>query len=169
MRTPPAGQPVRTSRSGRSKTLPEGPSGVIRGGWVAWMLLAAAGCGGDGMPLGSVSGQVTYKGQVVPDGIICFVPEQGPAASSPIDAQGRYRLTTYSTGDGAVLGTHKVYFAPAGDTGGADENVVESAEVPPPPADPKYLPHKYRSPETSGLTREVQAGSNTFDFDLQDP
>lgn len=129
----------------------------------------AAGCGGDGMPLGRVSGQVTYKGQVVPDGIIYFVPEQGPAASSPIDTQGRYRLTTYSSGDGAVIGNHKVYFAPQADSGGADENLVESAEVPPPPDDPGYLPHNYRSPETSGFERQVQAGSNTFDFDLQDP
>jgi hypothetical protein len=135
------------------------------------MLLAplAAGCGGNGLPLGQVSGQVTCNGQVVPDGIIYFVPEEGPAASSPIDAQGRYELTTYSPGDGAVIGNHTVYFGPAADSGGADENVAESAVVPPPPPDPDYLPHKYRSPETSGYARQVKSGSNSFDFDLQTP
>jgi len=143
----------------------------MRGRWIAWAPLAllAAGCGDAGMPLGSVSGRVTYMGQAVPDGIIYFVPEQGPAASGPIDDEGRYELTTYSRGDGAVLGTHQVYFSPAADTGGADENVVETAQIPPPPPDPAYLPRKYRSPETSGLTREVQSGANTFDFDLRDP
>jgi len=41
--------------------------------------------------------------------------------------------------------------------------------TPPKPIPPKRLvPEKYERPQTSGLTKKVERGSNTFNFDLVD-
>jgi hypothetical protein len=71
-------------------------------------LLLLAGCG-DGRPARvPVSGQVLLDGKPVPMGFIRVVPENGRAAAGTLDANGRFRLTTYDEGDGCILGTHGV-------------------------------------------------------------
>jgi hypothetical protein len=130
----------------------------------------AAGCGSSGeMPLGRVSGTVTLNNQPVTSGAIYFVPQKGPGASGTLDAQGRFVLTTYSSGDGAVLGPHTIYFAPLTD-GTHLDNYSEADYIAnkPPPAAPtqEFLPAMYLSPSSSKLTREVLAGRNTLELSL---
>ncbi len=78
--------------------------------------LLLAGCGGDPSKpkLGKVSGTVTYKGQPVTSGTVRFTPdaskggETGQVASGQIESDGSYELTTFDTGDGAILGQHVI-------------------------------------------------------------
>ena len=131
--------------------------------------LGSAGCGGSELPLGRVTGRVTHQGKPLAGWIIYFVPARGPLASAPIGEEGRYTLSTRRPGDGAVIGTHKVYFAPpppAAPAGSETEPVVEGPEVPPPSPYASLLPAKLLSPDTSGKTADVQAGTNQLDFDL---
>ena len=141
---------------------------VAAGMLVAIPILVAAGCGSVGeLPLGRVTGRVTYQGKPLAGWIIYFVPQRGPSASGVIDEEGHYTLTTRSSGDGAVVGTHTVYFAPPSPAGPAEaESAVEGPEVPPPPIQTIPLPQKYRSPDGSGLTAEVESGGSTRDFEL---
>ena len=121
------------------------------------------------MPLGRVSGVVKHDGQPVGSGIVHFLPEAGPAATGKLDAQGRYRLTTYHANDGAVTGRHQVFFSPiVPEAEFTDEqyvaNTAKPAEVP-----REFLPETYLSPATSGLTADVESGSNQLDFNLLSP
>jgi len=123
-------------------------------------LCTAAGCSGGGRPVGRVSGIVTYGGKPVPTGTVVFMPtESGPPAYGNIDPDGRYTLSTYSPGDGAVLGKHAVMIT-------ALEQLTP-AEAANPNRMPKMLiPAKYNDTKTSGLTADVRAGENTIEFDL---
>jgi hypothetical protein len=114
-------------------------------------LVFLVGCGGTNM--GQVSGTVTHKGKPVSPGVIQFYPEGGPMAFGGLDKDGRFTLTTKNPGDGALAGTHRVCVLPfipgAGDTGPGK---------PPIDYDPKNIPEKYRSVDTTPLKVEVLAG-----------
>ncbi|WP_152052910.1 hypothetical protein [Tautonia marina] len=141
------------------------------------LLLTASGCGGDG--LGKrypVSGTITYKGEPVPHGNIFFVPDDpntGRAASGSI-SEGRYRLSTAGTNDGAFPGSYKIRImalevdnsqVEANMQGGSgrQDDVIAATQ-----AAQKLIPAKYELETTSGLTATVEEGSNTFDFELTD-
>lgn len=134
-------------------------------GWfalAAGLGLLAAGCGGDKVKTYSVSGKVTYKGRAVPNGTVTFVPDpSGPPATGEIKPDGTYTLTTYSSGDGAVAGRHKVVIVAMEDAG---EKLPEERKPLPPP----IVPAKYTSPATSPLTAEVKTEDNTVNFELKD-
>src|SRR5262245_59804194 len=112
----------------------------------------AAACSRGGRPVGQVTGVVTFGGKPVPPGTVMFVPvESGPPAYRDIGPDGRYQLSTYTPGDGAVVGTHKVM-------------ITALEQLPPELANnpnrlPKMIvPIKYGDTNTSGLTFEVKAG-----------
>ena len=134
------------------------------------VLLGLTGCGADQMPLGQVSGVVTAGGQPLSSGVIHFVPQAGPKASGVLDQQGGYRLTTYVGGDGAITGRHQVYFTPLDDDTHMDNYTdadYQSGKIPPEPSPQEFLPQKYLAPATSGLSEQVAAGSNSFNFALE--
>ena len=124
----------------------------------------------------AVSGTVNYLGKPVEKGAITFTPTQadGRTASGTI-TNGSYSLTTAEPGDGALPGSYKVTVtAKEIDTtelkeiakGGqfhhdaAFAKAVKNAKP--------LVPAKYSLAETSGLTAEVKAQSNTVNFDLTD-
>ncbi len=84
-----------------------------------WLGLIAAvgaldGCGpGNGLTMGRVSGIVTYKGQPVEFGEVLFLPDSGkgnngvPSMGS-IDKDGSFTMSTQESGDGVIVGFHKV-------------------------------------------------------------
>jgi hypothetical protein len=105
--------------------------------WLIWVfgILAAGvcGCGGNDYEVAAVHGKVTCNDKPVPGGQIQFVAivdarsESPPIATGEIDENGNYTLTTYSRGDGAVLGKHRViYVRPR--LHDFDENTLEQAE-----------------------------------------
>ncbi|WP_422931936.1 hypothetical protein [Singulisphaera sp. PoT] len=120
-------------------------------------------CGPSGPELAKVTGTVTYQGKPVPKGRITFVSTQegGRNATGELGSDGSYRLQTENPGDGALLGNYNVTIY------AHDEPILDY--IPRKPVKPKILtPEKYEKPDTSGLSRKVKSGSNTFDFDLTD-
>ncbi len=70
---------------------------------------AAIGCGGANKPV-KTDGIVTVEGTPAVGVTVEFIPEDEalPSANGITDDDGKFRLTTYSTGDGAVPGSYKV-------------------------------------------------------------
>ena len=136
--------------------------GVARSSGLGSFVLAgiccifAIGCGDrEQVPVYPVHGQVLLNGKPVADAIVSFHPQEGGMSgtfpSAHTDADGRFAMTTYETGDGAAQGSYsisivcfKVRPLKRGQEGRA-ENI---------------LPQRYASPEASGLTATVSPGTN---------
>lgn len=124
-----------------------------------------AGCGGSGGPeMAKVSGKVTYQGKPLTKGTISFisVDPSGSNANSVIGPDGSYTLQTTNPNDGAVVGEYRVIVSDI------DPNALNT----PAPGEPvkkqeRTIPEKYEKPDTSGLTKKVVSGSNTFDIALE--
>jgi hypothetical protein len=140
-------------------------SSWLRGVAAATLVLLCIGCSAPEKPeLAPVRGKVSYRGKPLGTGTIVFAPDSlrgnsGPLARADIQADGSYQLKA-GTLTGAPPGWHRV-------------TVAAVADTPQPPgqkmANPRtLLPEKYRDPELSGLSCEVQAGKdNTINFNLE--
>ncbi|QDT52055.1 hypothetical protein Pan44_00630 [Caulifigura coniformis] len=152
---------------------------------VCFLLLVSCvliGCGGADQPSGRltvypVGGTVLYKGRPVGAADVTFIcAEKDKSAFGRTDEQGKFRLTTYSSNDGAVEGKH----------------VVVVSKIAPPvqtspqyePEDPRYdpvavekaalrvpvkndLPAKYMDAKKSDLIVVVNADGNSEDLKLE--
>ena len=150
------------------------------------LVTSSGGCGGSGLvlpPLGKVRGTVAHNGKPLTSGTVTFTPitgkgaEGGHVATGEVESDGSYVLTTFDTGDGAVLGQHAVsVVAHEGGTmslkdlntpKGADTSNMHNVK-------PKYVlpkastPKKYASPTTTPLKYTVREGQNVFDLELKD-
>ncbi len=96
-----------------------------------------------------IGGTVTYKGKPVPNGTVMFMPAAGPAATGELDPEGRFKLTTYSPGDGAILGSHAVSVTALEEM--KDVLPEQRSGLPKP-----IVPEKYLSHTTSGIKIEVK-------------
>lgn len=106
-----------------------------------------------------VTGVVTYKNAPVTSGTITFHPvaAEGNPAVSLIDDQGKFQLTTYSKGDGAVAGFHNVTIVVSPRLDGT--NTGEADVIPP----------AYNRAETTPLSLEVlPQGNNHFEIVLKE-
>lgn len=130
-------------------------------GWLVMaLLIPVAGCSGSSRPdTAPVTGLVTYKGEPVAEAQVSFIPAQGRPASGATGADGRFELSTFEAGDGALLGDHTVTvmkMAPA--PGEEDDMYAEQLSL---------IPEKYANLQTSPLKATVTAtGPNEFEFDL---
>lgn len=139
------------------------------------LLLLSTGCGGGGQsgpPMGEVTGTITYQGQPVAQANVVFVSQNtGTAPAAAVtDSAGRYRLSVSGEMTGAITGSYQVSIAlrapydgpiPAGmSIAYAKENFQNQGRP--------LIPEKYFATSTSGLTANVQPGSNAINFDLQD-
>lgn len=107
------------------------------------------GCGSSDRPeLGQVQGTVTLGGKPLEGARITFMPKKTRGGSAVTDAAGRYQLIYLRDIPGAPIGQHKVFLS----------KLVEEHES---------IPEKYSNPDTTELTAEVKAGSNTIDFNLE--
>ena len=130
------------------------------------MVTAAIGCGesSDNLALGTVSGKVTHNGQPVNGGVVQFTPgpttaakaRAGKPGAGNVAADGTYKLSTYGTNDGAVLGKHKVIYAPP--VTPIDEATHSENSKP--------VKGPYDGLVPSKLDAEIKAGSNTIDIEL---
>ena len=134
--------------------------------------------------MGKVRGKVTYNGNALGKGSITFIPVQGKggdtgqSASSPIESDGSYELTTFNTGDGAIAGQHTAIVRPAAEApsvapkpGGEISGQMPdfSGQMAPPPKKAGGLPDKYAAVDTSPLKFTVEANKvNEFDISLKD-
>lgn len=133
----------------------------------ALVLVIVAGCGGSGtVPTIPVTGTVTHNGQPLDGVSVGFLPASGRPASAITDAQGKFTLSTFANGDGAVAGPHKVVIS---------ESASEPEPMPGTPEAENWKPRKsrvaakYTNAEKTPLTANVEdGGKNDFTFDLKD-
>jgi hypothetical protein len=124
------------------------------------------GCsGGDAgqKPTAKVSGTVTFDGKPVSGGTLIFSPitpeggkqtEAGKSGQATITSSGTYVVTTYSDGDGAVVGKHRVLFsAPPAPAPSGDAH-----------AQPAASPYAGLSPKDAEVT--VSKGDNKINIEL---
>lgn len=117
------------------------------------------GCGGDSgeLPTVPVSGTLNVDGKPVSKGTVHFHPEKGPAATGFVQ-DGKFKLTTYKEGDGAIPGKTRVAV-----------EVVE--EVPMKDGDTtskSLIPAKFMNPDKSGLRLEVRpSGYSNLQIDIK--
>ncbi len=146
--------------------------------------MACCGCGaGDDRPgTAPVSGTVIYRDQPVAGAMVSFIADGAPrAATGETDEQGRFTLTTFDPGDGAVLGPHvvTVYKSKASMTiAGPDPKLDRDAylaamdqaaqQAMAAEAAGSALPAKYSDPKTSDLRAEVGADENVVNLRLVD-
>ena len=125
-------------------------------------LFILGGLAGCGKGMRSVEGDVTFKdGQPLKGGMVIFEPMNPQAQNiSPrgdIGEDGKFQMSTFAAGDGVPEGQYRVYLTP------------------PLPANPndigrvKFVPAKYESPETSGLTFEVTSTKKPLRIALERP
>lgn len=122
---------------------------------------------------------VSYKDKLVSGATVVFVPKDGPrGAVGRTDAQGRAKLMTFVTGDGAMPGSYRVTIdklldeaGPAGKTQEEYEAFWKTQKNGPVGLTPLKceLPWKYGQIEKTELTAEVsEEGKNSLRFDLVD-
>jgi hypothetical protein len=116
-------------------------------------VVAALGCG-DGRPSRvPISGQVTIDGKPLAFGSVLFRPKNGRAAGGSLDANGRYVLSCFAKGDGAIVGEYSVGIS-------GNEQLGETSQR-------WHAPKKYSDPATSGLTATVDEPRDDLNFDLK--
>jgi hypothetical protein len=99
-----------------------------------------------------VSGQVLLDGKPLTSGYIWFMPKNERAASSAIDSEGRFTLSTYDEHDGCVLGMHTVTV-----TATKPINDMQTLHL---------IPPKYNDPATSGLAFEIDGPRSDLQVNL---
>jgi hypothetical protein len=124
-------------------------------------LILIVGCGPKRPSMAPVKGKVLLNGQPMIAGSVGTVPSAGRGAHGDIKSDGTFELHTYSAGDGALLGKHKVavvaYDASAGKTPESEYGKL-------------IVPKRYANYETSRLTIEVSADeANTPTLELTSP
>ena len=134
-------------------------------------LLLSAGCGSDEKPLAEtfpVSGTVIFNDQPLANATVTFDGGgTNRGAYGMTDEEGRYRLTTFKSGDGAVPATHRVSILHEVEVPDADNGMNEDqygGQIVEPPKTESTIPDIYSSFDTSPLTAEVKAEENTIDL-----
>lgn len=119
--------------------------------------LAIAGCAKPGRaPTAKASGTLSAGGAPLTGVNVTFTPAAGRSASATTDAEGRFSLSTFAPGDGAVPGKHRVTLS------------LKEADVPMPgtPEAAAYKPpslpfaKKYAGLATTDLEVEIPVGGN---------
>jgi hypothetical protein len=113
----------------------------------AWLVVPGCGGGDSGnLPTAPVSGTLSVEGKPVAAGAIHFHPQKGQAASG-IVKDGKFTLTTYNDGDGAIVGKHRVALEVVEEVPTADGDTTTKS----------LLPKKFSSPDSSGIELEIPA------------
>lgn len=120
-------------------------------------MLLASGCGRDRVPLGHVSGTVTYHGKPLEQGAVVFFPAQGRSSIGTIKDGKIVDVSTYDPADGVSLGMHKVTIT-ARDNPQADMYKATKS----------IIPDRYSDANRSNLTADIKSGENQFTFALED-
>lgn len=111
-----------------------------------------------GPALGTVSGTVTFNGEPLRYAYVVFQPIDPPGTygSAYTDETGEYTLRFSVNRDGAPIGKHQVSIRAAkGDE--LPDDAPKTVRI--------RLPEKYN--DQTELVREVKAGHNEFDFELE--
>lgn len=113
-------------------------------------------------PVFKAAGNVTWNGEPAAGAVVTLHSKShNLAASGKTDAAGKFVLTTWRHGDGAVAGDHSVTISTWEVRGYDGEG--NPIEVP-------VMPAQYEQPETSGLTATIgERGENSLAFEVSGP
>lgn len=128
-----------------------------------------AGCGSHGPQMAEVAGTVTIDGEPLAKAILAFAPESGERVASGLtDEEGRYRLSTFSIEDGAIVGKHQVTVTARGPHRPARSGLPGTgSSLGPKLPGIALIPERYFDQNTSGLTAVVEyRKTNEFNFSL---
>jgi hypothetical protein len=140
---------------------------LLSAGPVVLALAMATGCGdrraSNARPkVVSAGGVVRLEGRPLEGALVTFT-NATLSASGRTDAEGRFTLTTYESGDGAAPGKHTVTVSkvqlPERDP--AAVPMRRTAGMPPSPQARSLIPSRYADPATSGLSADVGDGGST--------
>jgi len=123
------------------------------------LVLTAGGCRGDGINRVVVTGNVRLNGDVVEDGQIRFIPQQGtpgPVAIQPIRG-GKF---AFQDSGGLPVRTYRVEIL-------AWDPKVPLQLGPGVPARPQWAPAKYNKNSELSVTLKDSSGPIVHDFDLK--
>lgn len=122
-----------------------------------------------------VKGTVTYKNAPVEGATVSFLPQDAKSkgAVGRTDKSGRYRLTTFKPGDGALPASYRVVIAKTTSESRLSEDqqkeYLAKGKQLPPNVEKDDLPAKYKNDATSKLTADVKEGGKAeFNFELTD-
>lgn len=135
-------------------------------------LLLSSGCSSD-FPVYPVRGKVMFEGKpMVGGGSISLVPlasMEGKTAGGEIAPDGTYTLSTYTDGDGSIVGEFRVVInqivvvEPKGTSSEEETLAAPTSAVP----EADRIPAIYSDPQNSPLRAKVEAKSpNEIDFQL---
>ncbi len=127
-----------------------------------------SGCGGgDNREYGSLTGMVTFDGKNPPAGtIITFLnPDTGAASSTQTMGDGSYKVPRLVVGKYSVgFGSQETASAQQTDPDHIMEQISSGQYKA--PEIKTSIPENLRSPESSGVSVEIQLGENSQDFFL---
>jgi hypothetical protein len=155
---------------------------------LASLLLTAVGCAlgctsqTAGRPeTAPVRGRITYRGESVAGARVVFIHAGASRfASGQTDTDGRFQLTTYSPGDGAIVGKNVVIVVKRSTPGNSAANPIDPSAARNEDLDASFdraasraparsaIPIKYANQKTSDLEREVLPGENNLTINLAD-
>jgi hypothetical protein len=117
----------------------------------ACAIITIAGCG-DGRPSRvPVSGTVVINGQPLTRGFVKFVPANGRPSVGKIGEDGKFTLTCFDGGDGAIPGTHRVQVS--------SNRIISANKI------EWFAPPSYADFRTSGI--EVNVDEPTDDLTIE--
>jgi hypothetical protein len=144
---------------------------------LAVILIAGCGGGSANPKTYPVTGTVMHQGAPVTDASVTFSPvdASGQAATGQTDSAGRYVLSTFQQGDGALPGEYTVRVVKydrsptvAGSSDDDWDNYTPPQEQTSPPPAPKLLvPANYASERTPLRFVVENAGENQYDIVLE--
>lgn len=108
---------------------------------VSIIVAMVGGCGQQRPRRVPVSGRVLLDGKPLTFGVVRFLPPESRPSTGKLDDHGRFALSCFEPGDGAVPGTHAVEVI-------AGENLSETECR-------WHAPARYARWDTSGLVQEV--------------
>ena len=138
-------------------------AGMVTGVLLAVLAMATGGCDGDQLPVGPVQGTVLYRGKPLEFGTVVFQPNTGPPGRGTIQPDGTFRLSTYGSNDGAVIGKYWVRIVCS-----EDQQPGYVRRGPDLARGRSLIPEKYSHIGTSGLEVEVKRTNHPFVFELTD-
>lgn len=127
------------------------------------MLLIASttGCGARKHKVYPVNGRIVCNDKGVPNAFVVFHPTNGPVPpeipmlpNATTDETGAFRLSTYTTGDGAPAGSYKVVVIWPESTPKGESESVNTGD---------RLQGRYATPEATSITIEVKPENNALD------
>ncbi len=134
---------------------------------VSVALLLVSGCGESTLPTYPVSGQVVFPdGKTLPEGgqikFSCDAVDPPLVAKGRFGTDGRFTLTTFREGDGAIAGEHRAMVIPS--VPGDREEGMSMADY---TAALHPIDKKFKHPDASGLKFTVSAETAPHDFRIE--